>query len=108
MPDVAIVTDSTACIPQPILEELNIHWLPYYIHRGEEVLRDMVKRKSRPQTWLQGRKGGMRSVPESGATKVVAGKNQQVVGSSPSAGSNIAAFLCVVFGGGVLSKSGLR
>ena len=42
MPEVAIVTDSTACIPQPILEELNIHWLPYYIHRGEETLRDMV------------------------------------------------------------------
>ena len=58
----------------------------------------MVKRKSRPQTWLQGPKGGMRSVPGSGATKVVAGKNQQVVGSSPSAGSNIAAVLCTVFG----------
>lgn len=42
MAEVAIVTDSTACIPQPILEELNIHWLPYYIHRGEESLRDMV------------------------------------------------------------------
>ena len=42
MPEVAIVTDSTACIPQSILEELNIHWLPYYIHRGKETLRDMV------------------------------------------------------------------
>ena len=40
----------------------------------------------------------MRSVPGSGATKVVAGKNQQVVGSSPSAGSNTAAVLCAVFG----------
>jgi DegV family protein with EDD domain len=41
MPEVAIVTDSTASIPQSMLEELNIHWLPYYIHRGEETLRDM-------------------------------------------------------------------
>jgi DegV family protein with EDD domain len=39
---VAIVTDSTACIPEAIIDELNIHWLPYYIHRGDEVLRDMV------------------------------------------------------------------
>lgn len=42
MPEVAIVTDSTACIPPSMLEELNIHWLPYYIHRGQETLRDMV------------------------------------------------------------------
>jgi DegV family protein with EDD domain len=42
MSKVAVVTDSTACIPQPILEELNIHWLSYYINRGEESLRDMV------------------------------------------------------------------
>ncbi|MGW8225266.1 MAG: DegV family protein [Anaerolineales bacterium] len=42
MQRVAIVTDSTACIPQNILDELDIHWLPYYIHSGEETLRDMV------------------------------------------------------------------
>ena len=42
MSKVAIVTDSTACIPIPVMDELNIHWLPYYIHRGEETLRDMV------------------------------------------------------------------
>ena len=42
MSKVAIVTDSTACIPIPIMDELNIYWLPYYIHRGEETLRDMV------------------------------------------------------------------
>jgi DegV family protein with EDD domain len=42
MPEVAIVTDSTACIPPTMLDELNIHWLPYYIHRGQETLRDMV------------------------------------------------------------------
>jgi DegV family protein with EDD domain len=39
---VAIVTDSTACIPQLIIDELQIYWLPYYIHRGDEELLDMV------------------------------------------------------------------
>jgi len=39
---VAIVTDSSASIPESILETLNINWVPYYIHRGAEVLRDLV------------------------------------------------------------------
>ena len=39
---VAIVTDSCASIPESILEALDIHWVPYYIHRGKEVLRDLV------------------------------------------------------------------
>lgn len=42
MNQVAIVTDSTASIPEPMLEELNIHTVAYYIHRGSEVLRDLV------------------------------------------------------------------
>lgn len=42
MPKVAIVTDSAASIPESIMEELKIHWVPYYIHRGSEVLRDLV------------------------------------------------------------------
>lgn len=42
MSKVAIVTDSTTCIPESIREALNIHWLPYYIHRGKEALQDMV------------------------------------------------------------------
>ncbi len=42
MPNVAIVTDSCASIPESILNALNIHWVPYYIHRGKEVLRDLV------------------------------------------------------------------
>jgi DegV family protein with EDD domain len=42
MSTVAIVTDSTASIPEPMLQELNIHVVAYYIHRGEEVLRDLV------------------------------------------------------------------
>jgi DegV family protein with EDD domain len=42
MAKVAIVTDSTASIPERLLQELNIHTVPYYIHRGKEVLRDLV------------------------------------------------------------------
>jgi DegV family protein with EDD domain len=42
MPTVAILTDSTASIPEKILQALNIHWVAYYIHRGTEVLRDLV------------------------------------------------------------------
>jgi DegV family protein with EDD domain len=39
---VGIVTDSCASIPESLLESLDIHWVPYYIHRGKEVLRDLV------------------------------------------------------------------
>lgn len=42
MPEIAVVTDSCASIPQYILDKLNIYWVPYYIHRGKEVLRDLV------------------------------------------------------------------
>jgi DegV family protein with EDD domain len=42
MTRVAIVTDSTACIPKTILEDLSIHWVPYYIYHGEESFQDMV------------------------------------------------------------------
>jgi DegV family protein with EDD domain len=42
MPKVAIVTDSCASIPESLLQALKIHWVPYYIHRGQEVLRDLV------------------------------------------------------------------
>src|SRR5512142_1838516 len=42
MSHVAIVTDSAASIPEGLIESLNIHWVAYYIHRGEEVLRDLV------------------------------------------------------------------
>lgn len=42
MPKVAVLTDSTASIPEPLLDELNIHTVAYYIHRGQEVLRDLV------------------------------------------------------------------
>ena len=42
MPKVAIVTDSVASIPESLLQGLNINWVPYYIHCGQEVLRDLV------------------------------------------------------------------
>ena len=42
MPEIAVVTDSCASIPKDILDKLNIYWVPYYIHRGKEVLRDLV------------------------------------------------------------------
>lgn len=42
MPDVAVVTDSCASIPPAVMTALDIHWVPYYVHRGQEVLRDWV------------------------------------------------------------------
>jgi len=42
LPKVGIVTDSVAAIPKNMMEELDIRWAPYYIHRGKEVLRDLV------------------------------------------------------------------
>jgi hypothetical protein len=42
MPNVAVLTDSTASIPEDLLERLHIHTVAYYIHRGQEVLRDLV------------------------------------------------------------------
>ena len=42
MSQVAIVTDSVASLPENIIEELDIHWVPYYIHRGKEIWRDLV------------------------------------------------------------------
>jgi len=42
MSRIAIVTDSVACIPEHLLESLCIKWVPYYIHRGKEALRDLV------------------------------------------------------------------
>jgi DegV family protein with EDD domain len=42
MPNVVIVTDSVASIPNALIEALGIHLVPYYIHRGQEVLRDLL------------------------------------------------------------------
>ncbi len=42
MPNVAVLTDSTASLPETILNSLKISTVAYYIHRGQEVLRDLV------------------------------------------------------------------
>jgi DegV family protein with EDD domain len=42
MPNVAVLTDSTASLPESILCNLHIKTVAYYIHRGQEVLRDLV------------------------------------------------------------------
>lgn len=42
MSDIAVVTDSCASIPEEIMNQLNIRTVAYYIHRGQEVLRDLV------------------------------------------------------------------
>ena len=31
-----------ASIPEAMISDLNIHWVAYYIHRGQEALRDLV------------------------------------------------------------------
>lgn len=42
MANIAVLTDSTASIPEHLLECLHIHTVAYYIHRGHDVLRDLV------------------------------------------------------------------
>ena len=42
MSKVAVITDSCASIPENIIKSLNIRVVAYYIHRGQEVLRDLV------------------------------------------------------------------
>ncbi|MCJ7432493.1 MAG: DegV family protein [Anaerolineales bacterium] len=42
MANVAVLTDSCSSIPLDMLEHLHIRTVAYYIHRGEEVLRDLV------------------------------------------------------------------
>lgn len=42
MGNVAVVTDSCASIPEELLKPLHIQTVAYYIHRGQEVLRDLV------------------------------------------------------------------
>ena len=42
MTNVAVLTDSCSSIPQDMLECLHIRTVAYYIHRGHEVLRDLV------------------------------------------------------------------
>jgi fatty acid-binding protein DegV len=37
-----VVTDSTVSLPEAILTSLNIRTVAYYLHRGQEVLRDLI------------------------------------------------------------------
>jgi DegV family protein with EDD domain len=54
MARVAVVTDSCASLPETIIESLDIHWVAYYIHRGQEVLRDLVTiQRDEFLNWLQ-------------------------------------------------------
>lgn len=42
MSTVAVVTDSTASVPEALMQSLNIRTVAYYLHRGQEVLRDLI------------------------------------------------------------------
>ncbi|HIE38475.1 MAG TPA: DegV family protein [Anaerolineae bacterium] len=42
MATVGILTDTSASIPAPLVKELGIELVPYYIHRGLETLRDLI------------------------------------------------------------------
>ena len=42
MSEVAVLTDSCASIPEVLLEDLHIRTVAYYVHRGSEVLQDLV------------------------------------------------------------------
>jgi len=52
---IGILTDTTASIPQRLIEKLHIEVVPYYVHRGLETLRDMVDVKPGEfAEWLTG------------------------------------------------------
>ena len=40
---VGVLTDTTASIPQPLVNELDIEVVPYRIHKGLDTLLDMVE-----------------------------------------------------------------
>jgi DegV family protein with EDD domain len=42
MPKVAVLTDSTAGVPEELMASLRIKTVAYYLHRGHEVLRDLA------------------------------------------------------------------
>ena len=39
---VAVLTDSCASIPDHLMKELGIEIVHYYVHRGQETIRDLV------------------------------------------------------------------
>ncbi len=42
MPNIAVLTDSTAGVPEELMESLGIKTVAYYLHRGTEILRDLL------------------------------------------------------------------
>jgi fatty acid kinase fatty acid binding subunit len=54
MPGVGVLTDSCASIPENLLQQLSIQTVAYYIHRGQEVLYDLVTIQRREfLEWLE-------------------------------------------------------
>ena len=53
MSTVAVVTDSCASIPEPMIQAFDIRWVPYCIHRGKDVLSDLITSKSRSDGWAR-------------------------------------------------------
>ncbi len=52
---VGILTDTTASIPEKLIQKLGIEIVPYYVHRGLVTLRDMVDVKPTEfAEWLKG------------------------------------------------------
>ena len=52
---IGILTDSTASIPEKLIQKLHIQVVPYYVHRGLETLRDMVDVKPGEfAEWMKG------------------------------------------------------
>jgi DegV family protein with EDD domain len=64
MARVAVVTDSVASLPEALLKNLNIHTVAYYLHRGQDVLRDLITiQRDEFLRWL----AGARVVPTTAA-----------------------------------------
>lgn len=50
---VAILTDSVACLPEEVIQELAIRVVPYYIHKDDATLRDTIDAsRSEFYSWL--------------------------------------------------------
>jgi len=55
MSKIAVVTDSCASIPKNLMEQMGIQTVAYYIHRGKDVLRDLVTiQRDEFLRWLPG------------------------------------------------------
>jgi uncharacterized protein len=53
MPNVAVVTDSAATIPEPLLDALRFGCVPFHVYRGRQMLRDLVTvRRKAFYRWL--------------------------------------------------------